>query len=58
MNFIGEEVEYFYDKDSDSDIEYYKGAFALDEDGIVVKDGYGYAKYWVGQFIKEISKMT
>lgn len=52
LNFIGEEVEYFYDKDSDSDIEYYKGAYALDEDGIVVKDGYGYAKYWNGWIYK------
>ena len=46
LNFIGKEIEYFYDKGSDSQYAYYKGGYSYDEDNNVVKEGYGYAEYW------------
>lgn len=52
LNFIGKEIEYFYDKGSDSQYAYYKGGYSYDEDNNVVKEGYGYAEYWNGGIFK------
>lgn len=48
LNFVGETVEYFFEDIPDNPYKYYKGEYIVDDEGIIVIEGYGFAKLMVG----------
>ena len=48
LNFIGKTVEYFFEDDPDLPYKYYKGEYIVNDDGIIVIEGNGFAQLMVG----------
>ena len=48
LNFVGKTVEYFYEDDPENPYRYYKGEYIVDDEGIIVIEGYGFAELMIG----------
>ncbi len=48
LNFIGAEIEYFYDDSTDSNYKYYRGEYKVNDQGEVIITGDGFAEMRYG----------